>query len=50
MSMPRERIDGLLGESKKALDAEHGALRSEVESGIDAIKRGQATGGAQGGS
>ena len=44
--MPRESIGGLLDESKKALDAEHGALRSEVESGLEAIRKGSAKGGA----
>lgn len=35
--MPREEIAGMLGESKRALEAEHGALRAEVESGIRAL-------------
>lgn len=39
--MPREEIAGLLDESKRALDAEHGALRAEVESGIRAMGGGQ---------
>lgn len=43
--MPREEIAGLLGESRKALDAEHGALRAEVESGIKALGGGKPAGG-----
>lgn len=37
MTVAREEIAGILGESKRALDAEHGALRAEVESGIRAL-------------
>jgi len=37
VTMPREEIAGMLGESRRALEAEHGALRAEVESGIRAL-------------
>lgn len=42
--MPREEIAGLLDESRRSLDAEHGALRAEVESGLKAIGGGRPAG------
>ncbi len=37
--MARDAIAGMLGEAGKALEAEHGALRTEIKSGLEGLKK-----------